>query len=473
MKMSLSEVARLVGGRLIGHDAKFDGLQVDSREIKGGELFCAVKGERVDGHDYVENAKFGGAAGALVDRDPLPEADFGDAPDDVRERFVPEGFKLVNEELFRPVVIASSVSGAMAAIALHFRRMLKGPVIGVTGSAGKTTVKEMVAAALSPLGGVLKSEGNLNTEFGVPMTWAKLQNNHKAGVIEMAMRARGQIAHLTRMSAPDIGVITSIGSAHIGELGSREEIARAKSELLQGLPAGGVAIVPSDSDHTGFLADIAPCRVITVGDGGDYRVLEWRQCGDSVEYAIDGPHGQVAGMVPGIGAIQAKNAAMAIAAATAAGVPMRAAAASLRHAVFPDKRMQVLARGGVTIWLDAYNSSPESCTIALLSFKDHTAIGRKIAILGDMLELGEFAEEQHRAVGKVAASAGLQELALVGPLAQLIGEGARDAGYRGDLSFYDDAAAAQQVVDRAKPGDAILIKASRGIALERVLEASS
>jgi UDP-N-acetylmuramoyl-tripeptide--D-alanyl-D-alanine ligase len=347
--------------------------------------------------------------------------------------------------------------------------MLKGPVIGVTGSAGKTTVKEMIAAALSPLGSILKSEGNLNTEYGVPMTWSRLQPNHKAAVIEMAMRGPDQIAHLARMSAPDVGVITSIGSAHIGELGSREAIARAKSELLEALPAGGVAVIPSNTDFTGALTNLTPARVVTVGEGGDYEVIDWRQSGGLVEFAVRCPGGEVAGTVPGIGGVQATNAAMAIAAAVAAGVPPESAAGALRRTVFPEKRMQVLDRDGVTIWLDAYNSSPESCRFALEAFAELKVKGRKIAILGDMLELGEYAESAHREIGTAAAEVGLDELALVGSLAPWIGSAARDAGFAGEVSFFEDAASAHVVIDRAQPGDAILMKASRGIALEAAL----
>lgn len=469
MKMSLSEAAHLTGGELIGRNASFEGLQVDSRVIKGGELFCAVKGERTDGHRFVRSAMIGGAAGALVQHDPRPAPKEKKSSESEEDKYLRLGWEHLMEQEYRPVVLVASVVGAMAAIALHFRRMLKGPVIGVTGSGGKTTVKEMIAAALSPLGDVHKTEGNLNTEYGVPMAWSRLDNRHKSAVIEMAMRGPGQIAHLARMSAPDIAVITSIGSAHIGELGSREAIARAKSELLESLPAGGVAIIPSVTDFSAILTNSTSARVVTVGEGGDYRVLEWRQSGGFVEFAVGGPQGEVAGTVPGIGEVQATNAAMAIAAAVAAGVSPESAAGGLRRTVFPDKRMQVLDSNGVTIWLDAYNSSPESCRLALLAFRDLTPTGRKIAILGDMLELGEFAEAAHRDIGTVAAGVGLDELALVGALAPWIGSAARDAGFVGEMSFFEDSAAAHVVIDRAQPGDAILIKGSRGVALEDAL----
>jgi len=442
MKLRLSQAARLCNGELFGEDADFDGMQVDSRNIKEGELFCAVVGERVDGHDFVDAAMTLGASGALVEQQ-LPSS--------------------------VPKIVAGNVSAAMAAIALHSRRLLRGPVIGVTGSAGKTTVKEMVAAALSPLGDVLKSEGNLNTEYGVPITWSHLSPDHRSAVIEMAMRGLGQIAHLARMSAPDIGVITSIGSAHIGELGSREAIARAKSELLESLPAGGVAVIPSISEYSDMLRNSTLARVTTVGEGGDYEVLEWRQSGGFVEFAIRCPSTEVAGMVAGIGEAQAANAATAIAAAVAAGVAPATAAGALRRAKFPEKRMQVLDRGGVVVWMDAYNSSPESCRLALKSFASLRADGRKIAILGDMLELGDFAEAAHREIGVAAAAAGLDEIALVGPQARWIGSEALAAGFAGEVLYFAEAASARVVIEAAEPGDAVLIKGSRGVALEEVL----
>lgn len=444
MKMSLAQAASICRGALSGADAQFEGLQVDSRAVTGGELFCAVRGERVDGHDFLEAAGSAGAVGALVEK--------------------------AASEAPVSTVLCHSVGSAMATIALHFRRALKGPAVGVTGSAGKTTVKEMIAAALSPLGAVLKTEGNLNTEYGVPMTWSRLDDRHKSAVIEMAMRGPGQIAHLARMSAPDIGVITSIGSAHIGELGSKRAIAQAKSELLQCLPPNGTAIIPSATEFQEQLRAAASARVVTVGVGGDYQVLEWRQSGDFVEFAVRCPSGDVAGSVPGIGEIQSYNAALALAAAEAAGVPPEQAANALKRARFPEKRMQVLHRGGVTIWLDAYNSSPESCRLALRSFAEFRIAGKKIAVLGDMLELGDFTEDEHRGIGKLVASTDIQELVLVGNHAPWIGEAARQAGFEGEILQYEDARAAREAVNRAKKGDAILIKASRGVALEEALE---
>ena len=446
MKMRLSEAASIVGGKLFGDDHEFERLQIDSREVIDGELFCAVRGERVDGHNFVDDALAKGAAGALVERIPA--------------------------EAHAPLIEVGSVINAMAALGLHYRQNLKGPVVGVTGSAGKTTVKEMVAAALSPLGAVLKSEGNLNTEFGVPMTWAKIQPAHRAAVIEMAMRGPGQIAHLARISEPHIGVITSIGSAHIGELGSEEAIATAKAELLQALPPTGTAVIPSDSKFSGLLRDAANCKVVSFGQDGDYRVADWRQNGDWVEFVVSCAERHLSGRVFGIGQVQAKNAAAAIAAAHAAGVSFEQAIESIEQATFPPKRMQVFDCGGVTIWLDAYNSSPESCKLALESFAQAEISGRRIAVLGDMLELGDFAEEKHREVGQTAAIANLDELALVGNLARFIAEGARDAGFEGEVSFFEDAIAARRVLDRACKGDGVLIKASRGLALEHIIEAS-
>jgi len=469
VKMRLSEAARLANGDLIGKDATFNGLQVDSREIKGGELFCAIRGNRSDGHSFISSAKAGGAVGAVAEVDARPEPCEKPGDETEHDRLVRESFERLMDSQYRPLVIVPSVTNAMAVIALHFRRMLRGPVIGVTGSAGKTTVKEMIAAAISPLGDVLKSEGNLNTEYGVPMTWSRLEPRHKAAVIEMAMRGRGQIAHLARMSAPDIGVITSIGSAHIGELGSRDAIARAKSELLESLPAGGCAVIPSKTEYSEMLANASRARVVTVGAGGDYEVIEWRQSGAFVEFAVRGPQADLAGTVPGIGEIQATNAAMAIAAAIAAGVAPESAAGALRRVVFPEKRMQVIDRSGVTIWLDAYNSSPESCRLALSAFADLRVTGRKIAILGDMLELGDHAEPAHREIGVLAAQVGLDELVLVGSLAPWIGSAARDAGFYGELQFFEDAASSHSVIEHAKQGDAILIKGSRGVALENAL----
>ena len=478
MKLHLSRIAKWVDGELIGKDAEFEGLQVDSRKIEDGNLFCAVRGERSDGHQFITSAIANGAAGALVERDQLAaNSDLGRSTKaageyPLRERFEQQGMQILDQMLNRPIIRVSSVANAMGRIATHIRETFLGPVVGVTGSAGKTTVKELIAAALSPLGSILKSEGNLNTEYGVPMTWALLQPNHKAAVIEMAMRGPGQIAHLAAMSRPDIGVITSLGTAHIGELGSREAIAAAKAELIEALSVNGTAIVPSDSDFTPMLLDFALCKVVTVGAKGDYSVSESSvdAQGEIVSFTIRTPTGTLEGSVRGVGDIQARNAAVAIATAEAAGVNGKDALAAMQHVSFPARRMEVIDRNGATIWFDAYNSSPESCKLALAAFRDLKVSGRKAAILGDMLELGDFAEEEHRAVGAVAATSGLDELAIVGKLAPWIAEGARDAGFTGDLSFFDEAEAAHAVLDRFGPGDAVLMKASRGVELERALQ---
>jgi UDP-N-acetylmuramoyl-tripeptide--D-alanyl-D-alanine ligase len=457
MKMLLSEAARIVGGRLIGKDAFFEGLQVDSREISGGELFCAVRGDHQDGHEFIGNALAGGAVGALVE-----------VGVDLSSRLTNREAK--SDECLGPLIVTDSTVDAMSSIASHFRGILRGPVIGVTGSAGKTTVKELIAASMSSNGSVLKSEGNRNTEYGVPMTWANLEPSHWCAVIEMAMRGPGQIAHLARMSAPDIGVITSIGSAHIGELGTADAIAAAKAELLMALPADGTAIVPSETKYIDLLREAATCKVITVGAGGEFEVQAYRQIGDHVEFLICSPQGEIQGVVFGVTKIQAQNAAFAIAAAHAAGIDVESAASSLKDVTFPPGRMDVLTINGVTIWLDAYNSSPESCKLALESFGDAKFPGGRVAILGDMLELGEYAEAKHREIGAIAASANLTKLVLVGVLARFIGDGARQAGFRGEIYLYDDPLAARTQLSAAEAGDAILIKASRGVALERIME---
>lgn len=463
MKMSLSELARITDGELLGSNATFDGMCVDSRSILSGELFCAVRGERQDGHRFVESALESGAVGALVESDPSDGIKKEHFADDFEKHF----YKM-REQANRPVVVVQSVLSAMAAAAMHFRRALTGPVIGVTGSAGKTTVKEMVYAALSPLGEVLKSDGNLNTEYGVPITWSRLRKGHCAAVIEMAMRGPRQIAHLARISSPDIGIVTSLGSAHVGELGSLDAIARAKAELVEALPMRGVAIVPAESERKHILREAANCRVMEVGPGGDVEVVESRQEGDSVAFAIAGPAYEVVGRVPGFGKTQALNAAFAVAAAAEAGVDPQIAADALQSATFPENRMKAIEREGVTVLLDAYNSSPESCKIALGVLAEYPA-RRRIAMLGDMLELGEFTEEKHREIGAAAHKAGVDRLVLVGEFAPIIGEGAREAGFVGEIEAYPDAAAAAAAFQRLEPGDVVLVKASRGVGLEAAL----
>lgn len=445
--MTLSEFAHRCGGRLVGADGEIKGFATDSREVKEGSLFLCIRGERSDGHDFVQQALDQGAVASLSERD------------------VPG-----------PHVLVESLVDALAGFALSKREEFHGPVIGVTGSTGKTTTKEFVAATLSPLGQVLKTEGNRNTEFTSPLVWAGLSQDHKAVVIEMGMRGFGQIAHLASFSRPTIGVVTNIGTSHIEKVESREGIARAKSELLEALPGDGAAVLWQEDTFLDQLRAAAKCRAFTFGFSQEsdcrvlgYRALSWEKC--LVRGSLDGVLFEVELFTTG--RHQALNAAAAVLAARCAGVSVADAARALAGATLPPLRLQVVPYQGATIVLDTYNASPDSTIAAIKTLTDVPAEGRRIAILGEMRELGDYTESGHRAVGAALGVSSVDHAVLTGGPTRFIAEEAAKAGFPQEkVTAYEsfDLENVRRFLATLRPGDVVLIKGSRALGMEGALE---
>ncbi len=445
MQMKLSEIAKIVGGELRGEDVILNGLCVDSRRVNRGDLFVAVVGKQADGHEFIEHALRNGAVGAMVTKD------------------VHNGYSTIR---------VNSIEDSFAKIATHIRESFTGPVIGVTGSVGKTTVKEFLAGMLGGDDVVLKTPSNMNTEYGVPIAWMMLEKNHKYAVIEMAMRGEGQIAHLCSFSKPTHGIITAIGSAHIGELGSKEAIIRAKSELTENIPDDGVIVLPFTMDLP-MLMSYATCKVITFGEDEscDVKVLghemlfhrnmtrgEWRVNGNNLSAEV-----------PGIGSQQVLNVAGCLGVCLGLGFDVQTALNNLSNVKLPPDRLRraVFQRG--TILIDVYNSSPESCIQALEVLNEFPAQGKKIAILGDMLELGDFEEEEHTKIGKFIAGTNVDMLIGVGERSHWIVEGAKKSGFSGETSLCKTAEEAAKWLLSLREGDVLLIKGSRALQLENAL----
>lgn len=440
--------------------ARFAGAAVDSRRVKAGQLFFALPGERVDGFDYCAQAAQAGAAAVVVKAD----------------RGIPTGVSV-------PVIGVSNPAAALADLAGAIRAEFSGTVVGVTGSNGKTTTKELCAAALSAAGRVLKTEGNFNTEIGLPLTILSAAGDERFWVLEMAMRGRGQIAHLAGIANPHIGVITNVAGAHLELLGSIEEVARAKGELFLNLKTDGIAVLPAADPLIEPLAQHLPERrklrfagepATSTRPPADVEILEIIGAGATgsvVRYAVR--RQPVVARLPLAGAHNAKNGAAALAVALAAGVPAPTAAAALQHTKLPEHRSAPLALGGRIVLDDCYNANPASMRAALDAVAAGVRYrGRAFAILGDMLELGHQAAEQHHEVGREAGTK-LAGLAVVGPLAAELARGAREAGLAADRVFATDdpVAAAAMVARWSEAGDWILVKASRGMRLERAIAA--
>lgn len=453
----LSFAIEAMGGRVLGapgaEAVAFAGAASDSREVTPGRLFFALSGERVDGFSFCAAAAAAGAAAVVV----------------AEGRGRPAGCDAI------PVIAVADPRRALGDLARAVRAGFAGKVVGVTGSNGKTTTKEIIAAALGAAGETLRTSGNRNTDVGLPLTVLEATGREAFWVLEMAMRARGEIAYLAERARPHVAVVTNIGAAHLERLGSLEEIARAKGEIFGGLADGGVAVLPSDEPRLlPAVAHLPRSRQLRFGPEGDVRVLDYVPAGANgqvVRLAVgDTP---VVARLPLAGEHNARNAAAALAVARALGLPLLPSAAALARTALPPHRSRVVAAGGRTLLDDCYNANPGSMAAALATVVEAAAPGRAFAVLGDMLELGPEGEAMHAAVGRQAAERRIAGLAAVGPLAAHIAAGARAAGLPPDrvLATDDPEEAAAAVAGWSATGDWILVKASRGLRLERAVEA--
>ncbi len=430
----------------------FVGAAADSREVKPGCLFFALPGERVDGFNYCAAAVKAGARAVVVTADRgLPVGCDGAA-----------------------VLAVTDVRLALADVARAVRRDFRGKVVGVTGSNGKTTTKELIAAALSPAGVVLKTAGNFNTDVGLPLTVLGSTGTEAFWVLEMAMRARGEIGFLAEIAAPHVGVVTNVAAAHLGKLGSLDEVARAKGEIFQHLGSDGIGVLPvGDARLEAEAAHLPEGRKHRFGPGGSVSVLDFvpaGAAGATVRFAVRNV--PVVARLALAGEHNARNAAAALLVASLLGVAPGSAAAAMAQTALPPHRSSVLALGGRTILDDCYNANPASMSAALrMLISAAGASGQAFAVLGDMLELGPDAEVLHVALGREAAAGKLAGLAVVGDLGAHIARGAREAGLAADRVFTaaEPEAAAERVAAWSRPGDWVLVKASRGMRLERVV----
>jgi UDP-N-acetylmuramoyl-tripeptide--D-alanyl-D-alanine ligase len=355
--------------------------------------------------------------------------------------------------------------------------MFSGPVIAVTGSAGKTTTKELIAAALSHRGPVLKSIGNRNTEYTSPLIWADRTPTHWAVVVELAMRGHGQIRHLAEVHRPNVGVVTNVGTAHVEMVGSRAGIAAAKGELLESLPSDGIAVLWQEDEYLGDLTARCACPVATFGfsEWADcrilgYRPLDWSRC--VVRLCVQGV--TVETELPAIGRHLALNAAAALLVATRVGLDPASAAEAMHDVEMPKLRMQRVRLGGAEILLDTYNANPAATIAAIQTICELPATGRRLAVIGEMRELGAFEESGHRQVGRALAESGIDRVLLFGEATQFAYDEAQRAGFAPNRMIQ-----AQSLEDvrrflvALEPGDVVLIKGSRSLELESALPAEA
>ncbi len=455
--LTLEEILRVTGGRLLfplekgRAEPAFSGCSIDSRTLSRGDLFVALPGTRADGHDFVSSALQGDAGGALVS-EPRPSDPAWAGPG-------------------KPVVSARDPLRALQALGRHCRAKSGVPVTAVTGSNGKTTTKEMIAAVLETRYRVHKNRGNLNNHIGVPLTLTRLTPEHEMLVIEMGMSAPGEIRELCILASPNVGVLTNAGAAHLASLGSVDEVARAKSELAEALPRDGFLVLNADDERLWSLnrsrpvakksyaldnrdADLVPTGMSLTAQGGARFTLA---DGTEARLSLLGRH-------------NVRNALAAVLVGDHFGIPRRQAAEALGSLRPERHRLELLSAEGIFVLDDVYNANPASMREALLLLDSIEARGERRAVLGDMLELGPDSERFHEEAGRQVPRGAW--LYVAGEFADAVERGARSAGVEAKriLKFSSVPEMAEAVAKDARSGDLVLVKGSRGMRLERVVE---
>jgi UDP-N-acetylmuramoyl-tripeptide--D-alanyl-D-alanine ligase len=460
MKLTLADVA-MGSSAVLEAPASFvspgsievTGCSIDSRTVQPGELFFAVRGERLDGHGYVAAAVARGALAAVVARDRLAS--------------------LPDSALAMPLLVAEDPLVAMQSLAAYVRRRWGRRVVAVTGSAGKTTTKEAIAAALATKFRVLKTQGNLNNSFGVPLQLLRLEPEHEVAVIEMGMSHPGEIAAMARFVAPDWGVITNVGTAHIENfVDGQAGIARAKFELIAALPPTGVAFLNCADHYASQFGRGFSGRTVYFGSGpcADPQILETTEDMDGLHVRFRSAETEGQFTLHMLGAHNASNALAGLAVALEAGVELDAAVHALETLSVGEKRGEILSVAGATILNDCYNSNPEALGSMIQTLARRPAAGRRILVAGEMLEQGVHGPELHAAAGQAAAKAGLDLVAGVQGNARHLAAAASSGGVAA-IFLSDAESAGQWLRQTLRPGDVVLIKGSRGVHLERAIAA--
>jgi UDP-N-acetylmuramoyl-tripeptide--D-alanyl-D-alanine ligase len=448
--LTLFEIAKFAEVSLSSGDGAvvINKVSTDSRTIKPGELFVALRGENFEGHDFVESAAKSGATAALIDLNWAGN--------------VPENFALLR---------ATDTLQAYQALAANYRRSLSLKVLAITGSNGKTSTKDFAASVLARRFQVTKTEGNFNNHVGLPRTILEATSRDEVAVWEIGMNHPGEIAALSKIAAPDAAIITNIGVAHIEFMGSREAIATEKGSLVEAVAPQGTVILNADDPFSERIARRTRAKIVLAGTtGGAVRAIEIRQSAEGSEFTIvEGAH-RCRAQLPVAGSHMVQNALLAVAAGRAFGLSIEECAAGLASAPLTKARLQIKEVAGVQFLDDSYNANPDSMKAALRTLVELDIEGKRIAVLGEMRELGAESDRGHREVGQSAATLGVNQLITIGNTAKLIAEGARTAGLDKVSSARSTAEAAKLLGEIAEPGDLVLIKGSRAARTEDVIE---
>ncbi len=452
IRFGIDDLLAATGGETAGTDegTVVTGISTDSRRISAGDLFIPLIGENFDGHDFIQSAFDKGAAASLTQ----------------------------NESLHFPgkaIILVKDTLKALQSLAQWYRNRFDIPFVGITGSVGKTSTKEMVACAIAERYNVLKNEGNFNNEIGLPLTMFKLDSNHEAAVIEMGMSAVGEIRALAAIVRPKVGIITNVGLSHIEKLGSRQNILKAKLEMLDGLQSGGLLILNGDDVMLSGVKDLLSCRTVSYGleEGVDYQAYNVQSRGEfGIDFSITVEEAEYTIQLPVPGVHNVYNALAAVATGVELGVPMRNLLEGISHFSPAKMRLNIVRARDMIIINDAYNASPKSMNAALDVLLELES-ARKIAVLGDMLELGSWSKRAHMETGIQVAGKKPDMLVTVGEEAANIVKGAIEAGFSPSRTtvLQSNQQAIEHLREILRPGDAVLVKGSRGMKMEEIVQA--
>jgi len=453
--LGLKEIVEATKGKLIFGEIykEINGICTDSRKVAEGNLFIPIKGENFDGHEFIEDCFMKGAAASLTSEDA-----YG-----------------VNAMEGKALIKVEDTLAALGDIARYYRELFDIPLVGITGSVGKTSTKDMVSCVLRQKFNVLKTSGNFNNHIGLPLTVMNMERDHEAAVLEMGMSGLGEISYLTKIAKPKIAVITNIGMSHIEKLGSKQNILKAKMEIMEGLPDDGIVILNGDDSLLFGLKGFLKYKTIYYGteEGLDLQAYNVKSMGESgicFEVTIGNNDYKVHIPVPGTHNVY--NALAAIAVGLNMGMSVESIIKGIASYSPANMRLNIIGNKGYKVINDAYNASPQSMESAIDVLKDTCEGNRTIAVLGDMLEMGEWAYKAHVGVGKYVASKDINYLVTVGENGRSIAQGALEAGIPAErvFSFDDNDGAKQFLEDFVKAGDYILIKGSRGMKMEEIAQ---
>ncbi len=443
-RLSLTRIAQAVGGSC-GSSREIENICIDTRKIEPGSLYIAIPGERFDGHDFIEEAYRKGAAGVITAR-PV------------------EGHE--------GVILVPDTRQALLDLAAYYRQLFRVFLVGVTGSVGKTSTKEMIAAILSMKGKTLKTEGNFNNEIGMPLTMFRLESSIRNAVVEMGMSGFGEIRALTRVCRPNVGILTNIGFSHLEALGSRENILKAKLEIVEGMAQDAPLILNGDDDllQTVIHTLDRPILYYAIDGDGDVTASDLHTAQGETSFTIHYYGQSIQARIPTIGKHNVYNALAGFCTGLMADMDPEEIVKGMRLYKNAGMRQNTTLDHGVTVISDCYNASPASMRAAIDVINSLECEGKRYCVFGDMLELGAVSEEAHIETGKAVARSRVDGLVCYGKLAREIKRGAVLVGMRNVMCFQDREEAAAYLAGLLRPGDAVIYKASRGVRMEEVIE---